>query len=104
MRKRKLPTGVQTFRRIREDGGYYVDKTAYIRRLVAEGTHYFLSRPRRFGKSLLLDTIKELFEGSKRCSPAFTFTSTGIGTRASRWCGSISAAATTWTRIGRRKI
>ena len=65
MRKRKLPTGVQTFRRIREDGGYYVDKTAYIRRLVAEGTHYFLSRPRRFGKSLLLDTIKELFEGNE---------------------------------------
>ena len=65
MRKRKLPTGIQTFRRIREEGGYYVDKTAFIQQLVAEGTHYFLSRPRRFGKSLLLDTIKELFEGSE---------------------------------------
>ena len=63
--RRKLPIGIQTFRIIREEGYYYVDKTAYIRRLVDEGTHYFLSRPRRFGKSLLLDTVKELFEGSE---------------------------------------
>ena len=63
--KRRLPIGIQTFRRIREDGCYYVDKTAWIRRLVDEGTHYFLSRPRRFGKSLFLDTCKELFEGSE---------------------------------------
>ena len=63
--KRRLPIGIQTFRRIREDGCYYVDKTAYIRRLLDEGTHYFLSRPRRFGKSLFLDTCKELFEGSE---------------------------------------
>ncbi len=53
------------FRRIREDGCYYVDKTACMRRLVDEGVHYFLSRPRRFGKSLFLDTLKELFEGSE---------------------------------------
>ena len=65
MRKRKLPTGIQTFRKIREEDCYYVDKTAFIRQLVAEGTHYFLSRPRRFGKSLLVDTLKELFEGSE---------------------------------------
>ena len=63
--RRKLPIGIQTFREIREDGGYYVDKTPFIRRLVEEGKHYFLSRPRRFGKSLLVDTIKELFEGSE---------------------------------------
>ena len=63
--RRKLPIGIQTFRTIREDGCYYVDKTALIGRLVEGGTHYFLSRPRRFGKSLLLDTIKELFEGSE---------------------------------------
>ena len=63
--RRKLPIGIQTFRTIREDGFYYVDKTAYVQRLVDEGKHYFLSRPRRFGKSLLLDTIKELFEGSE---------------------------------------
>ena len=63
--RRKLPIGIQTFRIIREEGYYYVDKTAYVRRLIDEGTHYFLSRPRRFGKSLLLDTVKELFEGSE---------------------------------------
>ena len=65
MTRRKLPVGIQTFRRIREDGCYYVDKTAHIRRLLDEGTHYFLSRPRRFGKSLFLDTCKELFQGNK---------------------------------------
>ena len=63
--RRKLPIGVQTFRTIREDGSYYVDKTPFIRRLVEEGGHYFLSRPRRFGKSLLVDTIKELFEDNE---------------------------------------
>ncbi len=63
--KRKLPIGIQTFRKIRSENYYYVDKTAYIARLVDEGTHYFLSRPRRFGKSLFLDTLKELFEGNE---------------------------------------
>ena len=65
MNKRRLPIGIQTFRKIREQNYYYVDKTAYIRRLLDGGTHYFLSRPRRFGKSLFLDTLKELFEGSE---------------------------------------
>ena len=46
-------------------GCYYVDKTDFIRRLVDGGAHYFLSRPRRFGKSLFLDTLKELFEGNE---------------------------------------
>ena len=50
---------------MREQDCYYVDKTAYIDRLLKEGTHYFLSRPRRFGKSLFLDTLKEFFEGSQ---------------------------------------
>ena len=63
--KRRLPIGIQTFRKIREENCYYVDKTAFIRQLVDGGQHYFLSRPRRFGKSLLLDTIKELFEDSE---------------------------------------
>ena len=62
---RKLPIGIQTFRTIREESFYYVDKTPYIRRLLDGGTHYFLSRPRRFGKSLFLDTLKELFEGNE---------------------------------------
>ena len=65
MERRKLPIGIQTFRKMREDGCYYVDKTPYIRRLADGGTHYFLSRPRRFGKSLFLDTLKELFEGTE---------------------------------------
>ena len=63
--RRKLPIGIQTFCKLREEGCYYVDKTPWIGRLVDEGDQYFLSRPRRFGKSLLLDTIKELFEGSE---------------------------------------
>ena len=62
MIKRRLPIGIQTFREIRERGCYYVDKTAYVASLVDEGKHYFLSRPRRFGKSLFLDTLKEAFE------------------------------------------
>ena len=45
MTRRRLPIGIQTFRTVREEGYYYVDKTAYIRRLVDEGAHYFLSRP-----------------------------------------------------------
>ena len=56
---------MQTFREVREEDCYYVDKTPYIARLLDEGKHYFLSRPRRFGKSLFLDTLKELFEGTE---------------------------------------
>ena len=65
MTKRKLPIGIQTFRTIREEGWYYADKTACAHRLGDGGKHYFLSRPRRFGKSLFVDTLKELFEGSE---------------------------------------
>ena len=63
--KRKLPLGIQNFREIREAGCYYVDKTEHVRCLVEGGKYYFLSRPRRFGKSLLVDTLKELFEGNE---------------------------------------
>ncbi len=65
MTRRRLPIGIQNFRKIREQNCYYVDKTGYIWTLLDEGTHYFLSRPRRFGKSLFLDTLKELFEGNE---------------------------------------
>ncbi|MFY0992466.1 ATP-binding protein [Halomonas sp. C05BenzN] len=61
--RRKLPIGIQTFADIREDGYYYVDKTLHIHRLIEAGKYYFLSRPRRFGKSLLVDTLRCLFEG-----------------------------------------
>ena len=63
--RRKLPIGVQTLREIREEGYYYVDKTPWIGRLADDARYYVLARPRRFGKSLLLDTVKELFEGSE---------------------------------------
>ncbi len=63
MSRRPLPIGIQSFRRIRERDCYYVDKTALIGQLIEQGDHYFLSRPRRFGKSLLLDTLQALFEG-----------------------------------------
>ena len=52
MTGRRLPIGIRTFRKMRERDCYYVDKTAYVERLLREGTHYFLSRPRRFGKRL----------------------------------------------------
>ncbi|MDZ7858721.1 ATP-binding protein [Sphaerotilus sp.] len=64
--KRRLPIGIQTFRHIREDGCYYVDKTGLAIDLIeSPGKAFFLSRPRRFGKSLLVDTLKELFEGNQ---------------------------------------
>lgn len=62
----KLPVGIQTFSEIREKGYIYIDKTKYIYKIATEGKPYFLSRPRRFGKSLLLSTFKELFEGNKK--------------------------------------
>jgi len=63
IQRRKLPIGIQTFSDIREDGYYYVDKTCFIEKLANQNKYYFLSRPRRFGKSLLLDTLGCLFEG-----------------------------------------
>jgi hypothetical protein len=65
MHRHRLPIGIQTFAKIRADDHYYVDKTGFIRQLTDEGTQYFLSRPRRFGKSLLLDTLGELFAGNE---------------------------------------
>jgi hypothetical protein len=61
----KFPIGIQDFREIRTDGYVYVDKTQHIHRLLDSGKYYFLSRPRRFGKSLLLSTMNELYCGSR---------------------------------------
>ncbi|MBE6339311.1 MAG: AAA family ATPase [Bacteroidales bacterium] len=61
----KLPIGIQTFKGLREDDYLYVDKTVVIHQLVTEAKVYFLSRPRRFGKSLLCSTLKAYFEGKK---------------------------------------
>ena len=65
LQRKKLPTGIQTLSEIIRDGHYYVDKTGFAQRLIARGKYYFLSRPRRFGKSLFLDTLKEIFEGNQ---------------------------------------
>ena len=61
----KLPVGIQDFEGLRRGGYLYVDKTKDVYKLASGGKYYFLSRPRRFGKSLLVSTLKELFEGSK---------------------------------------
>ena len=61
----KYPIGIQSFDKIIEDGYVYVDKTGLVYRLVKGGTIYFLSRPRRFGKSLLVSTLKCYFQGRK---------------------------------------
>lgn len=63
--KIKYPIGIQAFSEIRENGYAYVDKTSQIFQLVESGKYFFLSRPRRFGKSLLLSTIKAYCEGRK---------------------------------------
>ncbi len=63
---RKLPIGIQDFESLRQDGFLYVDKTAYLYRIVNEGRPYFLGRPRRFGKSLFLSTLKAYFQGKKK--------------------------------------
>lgn len=62
---RKLPIGIQTFEKLREGAFLYVDKTAMIYRLARTSTPYFLSRPRRFGKSLLISTFEAYFQGRK---------------------------------------
>ena len=61
----KYPIGIQTFSKIIEEGWAYIDKTAFVYQLGKNGGYYFLSRPRRFGKSLLLSTIEAYFQGKK---------------------------------------
>ncbi|MDY6399016.1 MAG: AAA family ATPase [Treponema sp.] len=63
--KRFLPIGIQTFEELRKKNYVYVDKTAFVEKLVHFGKPYFLSRPRRFGKSLFLSTLRSYFEGRK---------------------------------------
>ena len=62
---RKLPIGIQSFEKLREENFVYVDKTAYIAELVNSGSVFFLSRPRRFGKSLFISTLEAYFLGRK---------------------------------------
>ena len=66
MARKLYPIGIQTFERIRKEDMFYVDKTEYIYQMThTDGTYFFLSRPRRFGKSLLVSTFKSYFEGKK---------------------------------------
>ncbi|MDR2709558.1 MAG: AAA family ATPase, partial [Elusimicrobiota bacterium] len=62
---KKLPTGIPSFKKIRDGNYLYIDKTKQILKLTESGDSFFLSRPRRFGKSLLLDTLDALFRGEK---------------------------------------
>jgi Predicted AAA-ATPase/PD-(D/E)XK nuclease superfamily len=62
---KNLPIGIQTLTELRSFNGIYVDKTKYVHELVTTGKYYFFARPRRFGKSLLVSTLKELFKGNK---------------------------------------
>ena len=68
---RKLPIGIQDFEDLRRRGCVYVDKTAFVYKLATEGKPYFLSRPRRFGKSLLLSTMEYYFLGKKELFKGF---------------------------------
>ena len=65
MSNKIYPIGIQNFESLRQDGYFYIDKTALIYQLVKTGRYYFLSRPRRFGKSLLVSTLKAYFQGKK---------------------------------------
>ena len=65
MSEKLYPIGIQNFESFRKDGYLYVDKTRLIYRLVKTGRYYFLSRPRRFGKSLLISTLEAYFRGKR---------------------------------------
>ena len=63
---RKYPVGIQSFEKLRKDGYLYIDKTPLIYKMITEGCPYFLSRPRRFGKSLLISTLQAVFGADVR--------------------------------------
>ncbi|GIU70232.1 MAG: hypothetical protein KatS3mg002_1468 [Candidatus Woesearchaeota archaeon] len=82
---KQLPIGISSFEKIREGNYYYVDKSIFIEKLVRNGTYYFLSRPRRFGKSLLVDTLKQAFLGRKELFEGIIFREElGLGKEISR--------------------
>ena len=76
---KKLPIGISNLREIIEEGYAYVDKSRFVHDLDKMGKYYFLSRPRRFGKSLFIDTLKEAFEGNKNLFSTFGSMITGTG-------------------------
>ncbi|EDN71739.1 conserved hypothetical protein [Beggiatoa sp. SS] len=70
---KKLPLGIQTFSKIIKDDCLYVDKTRHILELLQAGDYLFLSRPRRFGKSLLVSTLSEIFSGNQALFQGYIF-------------------------------
>jgi len=80
--KKLLPIGISDFKKLREENYIYVDKTEYIYKLVKEGRgYYFLSRPRRFGKFLLISTLEYLFKGEKKLFNGLYIYSYNIGNK-----------------------
>ena len=75
MSNKIYPIGIQNFEKIRNDGYFYIDKTALIYQMVKTGGYYFLSRPRRFGKSLLLSTLESIFQERKNFSKGWQWES-----------------------------
>lgn len=83
------PIGIQSFEVIRRDGYFYVDKTSLVYRLVTSGKYYFLSRPRRFGKSLLISLWRPISEGRRSCLMAWRWRNWRMNGKNIRCC--------TWT-------
>ena len=75
MSSKIYPIGIQNFESLRRDNYFYIDKTALIYQMVKTGRYYFLSRPRRFGKSLLISTLEPISWGRRNCSPGWRWKS-----------------------------
>ena len=82
--RRKLPIGIQSFEKLRRDDFVYVDKTAYVYEIAQSGLPYFLSRPRRFGKSLFVSTLRAYFEGRRELFEGLAIESL-VGNAAGSW-------------------
>lgn len=94
----KYPIGIQSFAHIREDGFVYVDKTDMVYNLVKTGKVYFLSRPRRFGKSLLVSTLACYFQGRKEL-----FDGLAIADLEKDWLQYLSSASTSTVALTRNR-
>jgi len=92
-KKKKLPTGIQTFREIREGNYYYIDKTPFAFKLISEAKYYFLSRPRRLGKAFSSIPSKSFLKATNRFSAICSSTTDGTGRPAILSSGLASAQA-----------
>ncbi|MFW5810352.1 MAG: AAA family ATPase [Thermodesulfobacteriota bacterium] len=99
-RPAKLPIGIQAFETIRENGYLYVDKTRHVFRMVDEGMFYFLARPRRFGKSLLVSTLKCLFQGRRELlNSSFRSSRKPVDGSWFWWMNMTNRSSTTWAKV-----